>query len=367
MNIREYSSLEELTPIAPRWHELLGQTPRANFFQSLDWLAVYWKHYGAEQRLRVLGISEGANLVGILPLVVRRERTKVGTLRYLTYPLDYWASFYGPIGSNPDAVLVAGLEYFHTAQRDWDVLELRWVGSEPTECERLFRLLVAEGERPVVTTFDSTAVIDLTGTWDGYLASRGSKWRNNYHRWTRRLAELGQVRHVRYRPDPGGAPRWDLYEHCLTLAKASWQGSSQTGTTLTHDSVANFLRDSHQAAANCGALDLNLLTIDDRPVAFAYNYHFRGNVFSMRIGYLPELANFGVGNLLYTHALEDSFRRGDWNYDMGPAHMEAKRQLCTAMLPLYRMSCYRPISIRQQLMRVRRQIQARRQATALAV
>jgi CelD/BcsL family acetyltransferase involved in cellulose biosynthesis len=226
---------------------------------------------------------------------------------------------------------------------------------------------MAEGHHPVTTTFDSTAVIDLAGTWDGYLASRGTKWRNNYRRWTRRLAELGEVRHVRYRPEAGGDPRWDLYDECLNLAKASWQGSSQTGTTLTHENVYGFLRDSHQAAANCGALDLNLLTIDDRPVAFAYNYHFRGNVFSMRIGYLPELANVGVGNLLYTHALEDSFRRGDWNYDMGPAHMEAKRQLCTSMLPLYRLSCFRPISVRQQFMRVRRQIQARKQAATLAV
>ena len=34
-------------------------------------------------------------------------------------------------------------------------------------------------------------------------------------------------------------------------------------------------------------IDLNLLLIDERPVAFNYAYHFRGYVFGLRTGYDP--------------------------------------------------------------------------------
>jgi CelD/BcsL family acetyltransferase involved in cellulose biosynthesis len=367
MDIREFRTIEDLLPLAATWRGLLDETPHANFFQTLDWLAVYWKHFATGQQLRVLAIEESGVATGILPLVVRRERTKVGPLRFLTYPLDYWGSFYGPLGAEPDRVLTAGLEYLRTARRDWDALELRWVGSRPHEGPRAAELLIQSGFRPVTTTMDATALIELDGSWDDYLAQRTTKWRNNYRRWCRRVAELGEVSYVRYRPQGGDDcdPRWDLYDQCLDLANASWQGSSRDGTTLSHSSVAAFLRDVHEAAARCGGLDLNLLYLNGRPCAFAYNYCFRGQVFGLRIGYDPELKNVGAGNLLYARIIEDSFRRGDWRYDMGPGTLEAKRQLITATLPLFRLSCFRSYSLRQQLMRFRRRLDARKQAAAV--
>ena len=366
MDIRELNSIEDLSPLNSAWRELLDRTPHANFFQTLDWLAVYWKHYGKHQRLRVLAVEEDGVTKGILPLVVRRERTKVGPMRFLTYPLNYWGSFYGPIGANPNDILSAGIEYLKSMPRDWDVLELRWIGSQSDECSRFEQLLRSAGMRPVITTFDSTAVIALNGSWDDYLSQRSAKWRNNYRRWGRRIAELGEVTYLRHRPTGGqDSPRWDLYDQCLGIAKASWQGSSETGTTLTHSSIADFVRDVHAAASQCGGLDLNLLLVNDRPIAFAYNYHFRGYVFGLRIGYDPELKNIGAGNLLYSRVIEDSFRRGDWRYDMGPGTLEAKRQLWTATLPLYRLSCFRSFSLRQRLMHLRRRMDARKQTSAV--
>jgi CelD/BcsL family acetyltransferase involved in cellulose biosynthesis len=364
MDIREFNSIEELSPLRPVWRTLLDETPRAQFFQSLDWLEAYWKHYSGTQRLRVVVIEDGGTITGILPLVVRRERTKIGSLRFLTYPLDFWGSFYGPVGPKPDEVWAAALDYFRSTPRDWDVLEPRWVGIVPEECCRLQELLREAGMEPVVTSFDSTAVIDLVGTWDEYYNQRTAKWRNNYRRWSRRLAELGEASYLRYRPEGGQDcdPRWDLYDQCLALAQTSWQGASQSGTTLSHSSVADFLRDVHQAAARCGCLDLNLFYLNGRPIAFEYNYHFRGQVFGLRIGYDPEFKSIGAGNLLYARMIEDSFRRGDWRCDIGPGTLDAKRHLWTSVLPIYRLSCFRSLSLRQQLMRLKRRREARQQA-----
>jgi CelD/BcsL family acetyltransferase involved in cellulose biosynthesis len=361
MHIREINSIEELTPLRPVWRSLLEQTPQANFFQSLDWLEVYWSHFGAGQRLRVLVIEDCGETIGILPLVVRQERTKVGRLRFATYPLDYWGSFYGPIGAIPAEAWTVGIGYLRSTPRDWDVLEPRWVGAEYDDCARIDQVLRDAGMPPVITSFDSTAVIDLVGTWDQYLSQRTAKWRNNSKRWNRRIAEFGDVTYLRYRPAAGkdADPRWDLYDQCRRLANSSWQGSSQTGTTLTHESVADFLRDMHAAAARCGGLDLNLLYLNDRAVAFAYNYHFRGQVFGLRIGYDPQIKSAGAGNLLYGRIIEDSFRRGDWRYDMGPGTLDAKRHLWSRVLPVYRLSCFRALSLRQQAMRFKRRMDAR--------
>ena len=111
--------------------------------------------------------------------------------------------------------------------------------------------------------------MQMDGTWSDYWQSRPRKWRHNVGRLRRRLAQHAEVSYIRYRPEGDafgdGDPRWDLYDACGQVAAQSWQATSATGTTLTHDSVRSFLRDVHAAAARFGGLDLNLLLLDGRP------------------------------------------------------------------------------------------------------
>ena len=360
MNICEVQTIDRLQDYRSVWQSLLLETPCANFFQTFDWLEAYWRHFGVEQQLRVLIVTEGDAVTGILPLVLRTEQTKVGSLRFATYPMDHWGSFYGPIGANPDAVLAAGLDYLCSQQSDWDVLEPRWIGAESGECERVEALLSAAGNSPIRSELDATAIIDLQGSWDDYLASRDGKWRNNTRRWERQLSKLGEINHKRHRPDADYEvdAGWEYYEECSRIAARSWQASSTTGTTLTHESVSAFLRDVHLAAAKCGCLDMNLLQVDGRAIAFTYNYAFNGNVFSLRSGFDPYCPVKGAGSLLYVKTIEDSFRRGDWQYDLGPRHLKCKRKLLTHVLPVYRVSCFKRWSLRQQLIRIKRNLEA---------
>ena len=112
VEVREINDIQELDAYRLLWNSLLPQTANGTFFQSLDWLECYWKHFGAAQRLRTLLIYDGHDKpVGILPLVVRSEPSHIGAVSVLTYPLHDWGSFYGPIGPNPTATLLTGLRH----------------------------------------------------------------------------------------------------------------------------------------------------------------------------------------------------------------------------------------------------------------
>src|SRR5258708_5312422 len=119
-SVREINDLETLASCRLQWNALLPSTPGASFFHSLDWLETYWRHYGADQQLRVLVVYSADRCVGFLPLVIRVGRTLLGAARVLTYPLDDWGSFYGPIGPYPTATLLAGLGHVRRTRRDWD-------------------------------------------------------------------------------------------------------------------------------------------------------------------------------------------------------------------------------------------------------
>src|SRR4051812_47442604 len=111
--VREINDPIRLGDLSEAWQALLPQTAGASFFHTLDWLETYWAHFGNKQRLRVMVVEDDNRAavnrtIGIVPLVVRARRG-LATVRVLTYPLDDWGSFYGPIGPDPAAALHAAL------------------------------------------------------------------------------------------------------------------------------------------------------------------------------------------------------------------------------------------------------------------
>ena len=101
--------------------------------------------------------------------------------------------------------------------------------------------------------WNQASVVEFDGTWEQYWSTRNSHFRGNVRRGERKVRATGEVTWIRYRPlgkEAGDAdPRWDLFDECVDIAQNSWQGSSESGTTLSHEAIRDFLRDVHRAAA----------------------------------------------------------------------------------------------------------------------
>ncbi len=363
--VLEIRAIEQLAEYRSVWSELLATTPAATFFQSLEWLEAYWRHFAATQRLRALIVFADGRPAGIVPLVVRTEATKVGRVRVLTYPLHDWGSFYGPIGPEPGRTLAAALAHVRQTPHDWDLLELRWQGAIGVDPAETRRAMGQAGFYASPTVWNRTAIVELSGSWDSYWSGREGAWLRRFRHAERKLAEQGAISYVRYRPAGAlhndGSPRWDLYDVCEEIARRSWQGAATNGTTLSHETVREFLRETHAAAAAAGAVDLNLLLLGGEPAAFIYGYASGGYVYGLRRGYDARRSREGAGNVLLAYTLRDSFARGDRLYDMGVGSLKSKRHFQTRLTAIMRYSHFAPRALRAQLLRVKRWWQGCRQ------
>lgn len=337
--LTELTELAHLEPYRERWGELLATTPHASFFQSIDWLTSRWRHAPTSERMRVIVTGDAARPTGFVPLCVKREMTRSGPVRVLTFPIDGWGSFYGPISASPGETLREALAHIWRRPRDFDLVDLRSLAVTDDD-----ETNAVAGNK--LDEFSQVAMLDLVGDWESYWLSRNKQKnrRRNVERCERRLADLGEIRYERYRP--GGAvagdcdPRWDLYDACERLARTSWQDGLVDGNTLHHEHVRPFLRDAHVAAVNAGAVDINLLYSSDRPVAFVYAYQYRGYVDLMRIGFDPEFAKLAPGNALWTRLIRDSFARGDRVLDFGPTCLDYKRFWMSRLEPTFHIVQY---------------------------
>lgn len=356
-DVVEVNDIDELEHYWLAWNSLLPQTPGVSFFQSFDWLRTYWRQFGKQDKLRVLIVYSGGEPIGILPLVVVREPTRVGRVRVLTYPLHDWGTFYGPIGPNPTATLSAALRHVRNTLRDWDLLDLRWVDRDQRDGGRTPLALQMAGFPARVRRWKAAAVIDTSGTWEDYFATRTSKFRNNVRRATKRVEKLGDVSYERYRPRGAAAgdgdPRWEMYDECVDVARASWQGNSATGTTLSHETVQALFRELHAVAARAGALDVNVIRLRGNVIAFAYNYYAHGRVEGQRVGISPQFVRQGVGTVLYSWMFEDSFLRGDELFDLGTDYLDVKIPWLTRIVHSYHYTHYPLAAPRAQLLRAK--------------
>ena len=116
---------------------------------------------------------------------------------------------------------------------------------------------------------------------------------------------------------------------------------------------------SHRAAAALGMLDTNILTIGGTPAAFNYNYVADGRTYGLRCGYDPTLGLEGCGRVLLYMMLEDSFRRGDVEYNFGPGRQPYKERFGTEMRYAYTFRHYARFSLRSQLLHFKEEATAR--------
>jgi CelD/BcsL family acetyltransferase involved in cellulose biosynthesis len=355
LEVQEINQIEDLSQFRSAWRQLLAETSGASFFHSLEWLECYWTNFVAGQRLRVLITFDDRRPVGILPLVVRTETTRVGQVRALTYPLHDWATFYGPIGPCPATILTAGLRHVRRTPRDWDVLDLRWIDADGCDLGHTERAMFETGFAACKQKWDITSLVELPDTWQQYWSSRPSKFRRNIDRLQRRMAEQGKIEFVRSRV----GERWDLYDACVSLAARSWQGDRGDATSLCHGDFARYFRATHAAAAELGAADICLLYCDGQAVAFAYTYSWNGNVYGTRKGFDPRFARLSPGIVLQKLMLQDGHRRGDRFYDLGTGDHDTKAPWRTSVRASYRFTFFPSTVLRAQLLRWNRWLRQR--------
>ena len=73
VEVLEINDVDELSQYRLLWNSLFRATPRATFFHTFDWLETYWRHFGHDQKLRVL-VGPVRRRAARHPAAVRADR-----------------------------------------------------------------------------------------------------------------------------------------------------------------------------------------------------------------------------------------------------------------------------------------------------
>ncbi len=289
--------IESLESAPPEWAGLAERS--GNVFSTREWAEVWWRHFGADRPLALTACRRaGGEVVGILPLYMSSRRP-VRTLRFLGHgPADQLAPVCDPADLEP--VTAALRHALRERAWPWDVLLAERLPGGHDWSALLGARTLGRDASPVLATGGKS--------WDEYLASRSSNFREQVRR---RERKLGREHELRYRLADRESLEAD-FTRLVELHEARWGERSPAFV----GPLREFHQDFAAVALERGWLRLWSLEVDGRTVAAWHGFRFGGFESYYQSGRDPAWDRYRVGFVLLTHTMREAFDDGMREYRM---------------------------------------------------
>jgi CelD/BcsL family acetyltransferase involved in cellulose biosynthesis len=282
-----------------------------NVFATPDWVEAWLAHVPLDVAPRVFAarVPEG-RLAAVVPLgVVRGRYVRKGRL------LGFGpANELGPVVAPADAALgrQALVEALAATRSEWDI----FVGDK----------LPGEGwgaslGGTVVRSEPSPVVEGRWESWDRYLATRSTSFRQELRRKERRLLERG----ARYRSIDDAGELGPALDALFELHRARWGDAASPWFA----GVEAFHRRFAEIAFARGWLCLHVVELDERPAALYHGFRFGNSEWSYQFGRDPIAERASIGVLIAAHAIREALAAGVERFRLGPGRQDYKRRFAT--------------------------------------
>ncbi|MGD9783147.1 MAG: GNAT family N-acetyltransferase [Hyphomicrobiaceae bacterium] len=302
---------------------------RGTVFQSSEWLrpaaALELNRGAREVLLTVLSDDHGTLLA--LPLAVHGE----GGVRVARF-IDGGISDYGAPLMGPAVPRVAA-----ASSEVWRALARGLSGIDVLRLEKLPGVIagaanpLAHHSKARASRFNANR-LDVPDTVEAFVASRGKKYRKEWERCQRRIAEMGIVTFER-------AATSDAIEKAYRQLEA-WQSTRhrEAGHAYALDDTATsrFYLDLLLAHADSGFAGIFTLSVAGQPVAILYGVARDGTFTLLRIADAGEdWKTVSPGRLVVLETMRHFLERGVRTFDMGIGDYPFKHWIGCEQHPLF--------------------------------
>jgi CelD/BcsL family acetyltransferase involved in cellulose biosynthesis len=339
------------------WDELLRNSASNNLFLTWDWLRTWWEHLPEDRSLHIVTVRDkDARLVALAPLTVRPRRW----LRLMPFrTIEFLGR--GNVGSDYLSVIVRngfeheGLRALAARLTDGRLaVEFSHVDAQNAQMQAAEAELGARGWHGHRTTIETCPYINLEGhTWDSYVAALGRTHRTNFKRKLKKVQSLYKLRIDEATTDAERRAALDILVN-LHLKRRREVGGSDA---LHRRELLEFHQNFTASALRAGVLRLQVMWLDEVPVAAMYGLEYNNVFYFYQSGFDSTYATHSVGLVMAGLAIKGAIERGVREFDFLHGNETYKYLWASAERELVRFEFFPPQaagSFLNQLMQVRR-------------
>jgi CelD/BcsL family acetyltransferase involved in cellulose biosynthesis len=305
MTVRIVQTEEELNALEPVWDELFNANPNHTPYQSWQWNATWWRHFGGSGELRLLVADDEGKVIGIAPLRLKRRLhgfrlrhlevisgKRADYLDFLVRP-GYETVFFRQV---MEAVKSSTESYF------FEVRELR---ESSGNISALVTQALAASRILALRVSETCVAIPLPKSWEAFLGTVSKRMRRaiGYDRRLLKRSFATELKIYTTLPDV----RRGL-DDLIAVYCGRW--TREQGASYFDDPKAvAFERELCERFAATGGYRLYVLYADRKPVAALSGFERNGVYYAPLFTHSPEFHKFSVGNVLLGMAIEDCIHR----------------------------------------------------------
>ncbi len=321
MDIRLFTSLNELESYAADWDRLAAENP----FRGWTWLSTWAKHYldnAGQGELCVFGVFDEFNtLVALAPWYVRRHPVFGSVVRMLgsgEVCSDYM-SVLCQKGREGSAITALGEFLLNSREEriayspvaEWDLLEMTGVDGEDAVMRHLIDHLAAS--RCVVHRRSQLSCwrISLPSTWDDYLNSLSARFRGESKRLWKKYVNSGRAFVYQATNLSEMNAHLDLM---IGMHQRRWVSRGEKGSFASPRFTA-FVRDVLPQLMRQGRLHFYRLEVEGVPAATEYHITGGGSLYAYQTAFDVNASRHQPGKLLNLILLRRAIEQGYLAYD----------------------------------------------------
>lgn len=133
--------------------------------------------------------------------------------------------------------------------------------------------------------------IPLQTSWEEYLSKRSSRYRRNIRNRSRKLKKLGKSNFLHIISfEESHIPHSQIMEWIRTIAESSWKAKADTDIS-SGPNVFNFDSELAEKLNKEGKLDLSILFVNERPIAYILGAIYNWDYLKIDIDFDKEFSN----------------------------------------------------------------------------
>ncbi|MBU4343504.1 MAG: GNAT family N-acetyltransferase [Candidatus Omnitrophica bacterium] len=324
LRISRISDYSEFRNYKDSWGDLLSRSGIDNIFLTYEWIDACIRYFCKGQRLLILNVFKGDRLVGIAPLMIRR---------YKYFGLPVRAVFFiGTIISDRMDFILDGhkkesialiMDYLIDMKSDWDFIDLQEIAEHTDSREIIEAWLKGRKLLNIIGPSTKSFFIEFNENKD-YFYETSSKGFNAGFKKIKKKDPDSNAEFKRYINKDIETEK--LFSVLTEIERHSWKAERQSGIFSKEDSW-NFQREIFDKFSKNKWLDLSILSLNKRPIAYVYNYLYARRSYNYSIAFDKRYSKLSPGTTLMWWVLRDSLARDILEFDFARGEGSWKRTL----------------------------------------
>ena len=272
-------------------------------FDLLSWQQVWWRHFGAGKKKRLLAVrGDDGKLEMLVPLM-----QDGGTVSFLggTDLVDYHDVL---CPGDPSESCMEAVVRELAADSSAETLLFESMPADSRALGCLKTVVTAAGWKVSVDKEDVAPFLELPGDWEEYVASLRKKDRHELRRKLRRLENSGDIRHVEL------TAREDIETAASDFFDLHRKSTPDKEEFMTPERE-QFFRDVSASLADEGITRLAFLEVQGKRVATSLSFVVDNVRYLYNSGYDPEYRQLAVGLLNHAYTIRKSIEQGHRIFD----------------------------------------------------